>query len=306
LSVSSERRRGPGLGARVVVAVMSGAGVVVAALIQQDMRTSEPRHIIALKPEPDPDSLSVGQNEEVGFYNPTTDEHNVMTDWDLGGEADSPHAFIVAPGETVVVEFPTVGTFRFCVDGNTDWCGTVVVVPPDRVASPAHGDLPVPTSSVPPGSTTELSSSTPTYTVGHATLTATASGVTSSPTASYSPSATVTSSVTATGTNSATATEPATRTDTPTPTATATERLTDTPSPTPGPTPIACPHLDAPADEIADALAHPETIGGWGQLCDEGKPWSPMNGYRTSLMLMNPNVPYDSASNRLIFRCGCR
>lgn len=73
------------------------------------------------------------------------------------------------------------------------------------------------------------------------------------------------------------------------------------------PQPIACPTLHAPQDAIDAAIAHPEAVAGWGELCNPGLPFHPLNnGYRTALNLQNPNLAYDPATNGLVFKCGCR
>lgn len=74
-----------------------------------------------------------------------------------------------------------------------------------------------------------------------------------------------------------------------------------------GPKPIACPNLHAPQEAIDAAMAHPETVAGWGDLCNPGVPFDPVNnGYRTALNLQNPNLAYDPVTNGLVFKCGCR
>ncbi len=74
-----------------------------------------------------------------------------------------------------------------------------------------------------------------------------------------------------------------------------------------GPEPIACPNLDAPQDAIAAAIAHPEAVAGWGELCNPGVPFDPLNNaYRTALNLQNPNLAYNPVTNGLVFKCGCR
>ncbi|MFI0606278.1 MAG: hypothetical protein ACH37Z_00100 [Anaerolineae bacterium] len=74
-----------------------------------------------------------------------------------------------------------------------------------------------------------------------------------------------------------------------------------------GPQPIACPNLHAPQDAIDAAIAHPEAVAGWGELCNPGVPFDPLNnGYRTALNLQNPNLAYNPVTNGLVFKCGCR
>lgn len=62
-----------------------------------------------------------------------------------------------------------------------------------------------------------------------------------------------------------------------------------------------------PQDAMDAAIAHPEAVAGWGELCNPGLPFHPLNnGYRTALNPQNPNLAYDPASNGLVFTCGCR
>ncbi len=115
---------------------------------------------------------------------------------------------------------------------------------------------------------------------------------------------------------------------TPTPASTATPMLTPTPMPTPTvvipptdtPMPTSTPPPTVPAPGIpmsdavrnqvppavvAEALAHPERIAGWGQPRDPGKPVSPANPLRECLSLVDPGKPYHPLFNGLIFKAGC-
>jgi len=89
---------------------------------------------------------------------------------------------------------------------------------------------------------------------------------------------------------------------------TLTPRPTSTPGPTAGP-PIGklCPGLDAkaPAAVIADALANPDKVNGWGQRCRPGLPPSAWNTPRTYLSLRDTGKPYHPLFNGLQYKCGC-
>jgi len=61
-----------------------------------------------------------------------------------------------------------------------------------------------------------------------------------------------------------------------------------------------------PAPAIANALANPTKIGGWGLLMNPAVPYHPLyNPYWTCLTLTNPGVPYAPVFNDLVFRAGC-
>jgi hypothetical protein len=78
--------------------------------------------------------------------------------------------------------------------------------------------------------------------------------------------------------------------------------------PTPsGQVPKACPSLSnhVPPAVIANALANPTRIQGWGELCFPSQPPSPYNGPRTWLVLDRP-VTYHPLYNSVVFECGCR
>lgn len=88
-----------------------------------------------------------------------------------------------------------------------------------------------------------------------------------------------------------------------------------TPGPGPGPTweppaadYTACPRLvgKVPQVVIDSALANPQTVQGYGILCNPGIPPSPSNVYRDSLNLQNPGIPYHPTFNRVVWQCGCR
>ncbi len=89
---------------------------------------------------------------------------------------------------------------------------------------------------------------------------------------------------------------------------TVTPRPTNTPGPTAGP-PIgkACPGLDTkvPPAVIADALANPDKIAGWGQLCNPGVPPSVWNVERSYLSLQDSGKPFNALFNGVVYKCGC-
>lgn len=60
-----------------------------------------------------------------------------------------------------------------------------------------------------------------------------------------------------------------------------------------------------PPAAIADAMANPSRIGGWGKSCNPGVPDSGANPDRRYLSLLNINKPYHPLFNGLVFRCGC-
>ena len=71
--------------------------------------------------------------------------------------------------------------------------------------------------------------------------------------------------------------------------------------------PRACRRLNAPRVEIEAALENPSSVSGWGHLCNDGRPYDPLNNtYRVDLNLQNPNVPYNPMGNTFVFKCGCR
>ena len=56
---------------------------------------------------------------------------------------------------------------------------------------------------------------------------------------------------------------------------------------------------------IADALANPDRVGGWGQRCNPGQPASPTNQLRTWLSLQQVSKPYHPLFTSLVYKCGC-
>jgi hypothetical protein len=90
-----------------------------------------------------------------------------------------------------------------------------------------------------------------------------------------------------------------------------------TPSPTPASTavPTATPYLGpeactyilarVPPAAVAEALAAPQEVGGWGMLCQPNLPPSPWNVKRDRLALTRANSPYHPQFNPLVFKCQC-
>jgi hypothetical protein len=106
----------------------------------------------------------------------------------------------------------------------------------------------------------------------------------------------------------------------PTPvTPSATPRATNTPGggggtvspPTPTLDPnaglAACTFLTSrvPAAAINEAVANPDQVYGYGQLCFPNVPPSPFNELRNKLSIRNPAVPYHPLYNGLVWSCGC-
>jgi hypothetical protein len=109
------------------------------------------------------------------------------------------------------------------------------------------------------------------------------------------------------------ATLSATTTSPPTAPATATPPPTATPVRAwcggPGDAPMVDPHIRGrvPAAAIADALANPDTVSGWGQRRNPGVPYHVLyNPCRTCLTLRNARIPYHPAFNGLIYSASCR
>lgn len=92
------------------------------------------------------------------------------------------------------------------------------------------------------------------------------------------------------------------------PTPTNTPNVPPTPPPGQGPNYSACDSLTGkvPAAVIANALANPNTVQGYGLLCNPSIPPSPSNVLRDDLQLSNPGVPYNPLSNSVVWSCGCR
>ncbi len=103
----------------------------------------------------------------------------------------------------------------------------------------------------------------------------------------------------------------------PGPTASATR-----PAPTPQPSPTAEPtdtpevsepaicvcqavRREVPAARIAAVLADPDSVDGWQQPLDPGKPAGPFNPPRECLSIRNPALRYEPVFNPLIWRVGC-
>ena len=86
------------------------------------------------------------------------------------------------------------------------------------------------------------------------------------------------------------------------------------PVPTPTPVPTAtspagrvCDYIlsRVPEPVIHDALAQPDRVDGWQQLCNPSLPPGAANGPRTWLSLRSISQPYSALSNSLTFKCGC-
>jgi hypothetical protein len=89
---------------------------------------------------------------------------------------------------------------------------------------------------------------------------------------------------------------------------TVTPRPTNTPGPTAGPAiGKECPGLAAlvPPAVIANALANPDKVQGWDQLCNPGLPPSPWNVKRSHLSLQDIGKPYNPLFNSVVYKCGC-
>jgi hypothetical protein len=86
-----------------------------------------------------------------------------------------------------------------------------------------------------------------------------------------------------------------------------------TPNPTNQPPPTVAPDADVcafilsrvPSAIINNALANPDTVYGWGQLCYPNRPTGPTNGLRDKLSLRNPSAPYHPVFNGVVWKCGC-
>jgi len=77
---------------------------------------------------------------------------------------------------------------------------------------------------------------------------------------------------------------------------------------TPAPLPKeACAYLSGrvPPQAIADALANPSKVAGYGLLCNPNLAPSPYNVERSRLSLQSANKPYHPLYNGLVWSCGC-
>ena len=89
---------------------------------------------------------------------------------------------------------------------------------------------------------------------------------------------------------------------------TVTPRPTNTPGPTAGPAiGKECPGLSAkvPPAVVANALANPDSVQGWEQLCNPGLPPSPWNVQRQWLSLQDIGKPFNPLFNSVVYKCGC-
>jgi hypothetical protein len=71
--------------------------------------------------------------------------------------------------------------------------------------------------------------------------------------------------------------------------------------------PMVCPYLlgRVPAPVINFAQANPQTVRGWGELCNPSLPPGIWNGTRRYLRLQNMGARYHPLFNPVIFVCGC-
>lgn len=96
-------------------------------------------------------------------------------------------------------------------------------------------------------------------------------------------------------------------TSTPTPTGTATAPPTPDVTPAPSATCVCRKVRDGvPPAVIADALANPGRIMGWGARLDPGKPAGPFNPLRECLNLSNPGIAFHPLFNSVVYEAGCR
>jgi Tol biopolymer transport system component len=91
-----------------------------------------------------------------------------------------------------------------------------------------------------------------------------------------------------------------------TPTATPDTQPSPSPVPTPSTGPRVCPQVigRVPPAVLADALAQPDRVQGWGQPANPGRPPGPDNPLRTWLTLLDLGKPYGPA-NGVLWRAGC-
>lgn len=94
---------------------------------------------------------------------------------------------------------------------------------------------------------------------------------------------------------------------TPPPGVTPTTPTPVTPTPPPAADAEACPNLDTkvPASVIGAALGSPDSVSGWGELCNPSLPPSIWNTQRHYLSLRNPGAPYNPLYNGVVYKCGC-
>ena len=79
------------------------------------------------------------------------------------------------------------------------------------------------------------------------------------------------------------------------------------PSPTAEPGPGVCAYIlpRVPPAAIAQAVADPQKVGGWGMLCQPNLPPSPWNIERDRLALLRASTPYHPQFNPLVYKCQC-
>jgi len=82
-------------------------------------------------------------------------------------------------------------------------------------------------------------------------------------------------------------------------------------APTAVPTTVSARVCDATRDRVPGAVingavAAPQTVQGWDQLCFPNQPASPTNFKRGWLNLQNPSLAFHPLFNSVVWRCGCR
>lgn len=91
---------------------------------------------------------------------------------------------------------------------------------------------------------------------------------------------------------------------------------TPSPGPSASPTPLVDPSPDpqrdcpglrdrAPAAAIAQAIARPAAVPGWGIACRVGEPVGQLNPLRRWLDLRNGKLPWHPMFNDVVYKCGC-
>lgn len=83
------------------------------------------------------------------------------------------------------------------------------------------------------------------------------------------------------------------------------------PGPRPTPTRVLvgglCPSVAryVPNAEINRVAFNPETVSGWGMVCNPNLPIGPFNGMRSWLNLRTPSMPWHPLFNSVYWACGC-
>jgi hypothetical protein len=154
-------------------------------------------------------------------------------------------------------------------------------------ASPTASATPAPPTPMPPGPTDTVTSPTATP-VSAASATSTATSL---------------AAATATSPAAATATSPAAAAATPLAAATATPLAASTATPRAG----VCPQIlgRVPPAVIADGLANPRRVYGFGMRLDPNKPAGPMNPPRRWLSMRDLGTPFHVTYNTIEFKAYC-